>query len=81
MDVYMPRDKMNRSDHRGFGFVTFETQGALARIMTHDGPHQIRCVCSVPPCVGRTAPLTSPTRPDSTVYAGHVCKMDLLVII
>ena len=42
MDVYMPRDKMNRADHRGFGFVTFETQGALARIMTHDQPHQIR---------------------------------------
>lgn len=42
MDVYMPRDKMNRSDHRGFGFVTFETQGALARIMAHDQPHAIR---------------------------------------
>ncbi|KAK9785263.1 hypothetical protein WJX73_006069 [Symbiochloris irregularis] len=42
LDVYMPRDKANRSEHRGFGFVTFETQGALTRIMTYDQPHQIR---------------------------------------
>eukprot|EP00884_Botryococcus_braunii_P011478 jgi/Botrbrau1/20330/Bobra.0006s0011.2 len=41
LDVYMPRDKMNRNEHRGFGFVTFETEGAIARVAAH-GTHQIR---------------------------------------
>jgi hypothetical protein len=43
LDVYMPRDKMNRNEHRGFGFVTFETEGAVARVATH-GTHQIKYV-------------------------------------
>ena len=42
MDVYLPRDKVNRSEHRGFGFVTFETEAAVQRIHSH-GQHQIRC--------------------------------------
>lgn len=42
MDVYLPRDKVNRSEHRGFGFVTFETDGAVLRIHAH-GQHQIKC--------------------------------------
>jgi RNA-binding protein Musashi len=42
MDVYMPRDKVNRAEHRGFGFVTFETEAAVARANAH-GQHQIRC--------------------------------------
>jgi RNA-binding protein Musashi len=41
LDVYMPRDKLNRNEHRGFGFVTFETEGAIARVAAH-GTHQIR---------------------------------------
>lgn len=41
MDVYLPRDKVNRSEHRGFGFVTFETEGAVMRISQH-GQHQIK---------------------------------------
>lgn len=41
LDVYMPKDKMNRNEHRGFGFVTFETEGAIARVAAH-GTHQIR---------------------------------------
>ncbi|KAK9827371.1 hypothetical protein WJX81_002984 [Elliptochloris bilobata] len=41
MDVYMPRDKINRAEHRGFGFVTFETEAAVARVNAH-GQHQIR---------------------------------------
>jgi hypothetical protein len=41
MDVYMPRDKVNRAEHRGFGFVTFETEAAVARANAH-GQHQIR---------------------------------------
>ncbi|KAK9865944.1 hypothetical protein WJX84_000445 [Apatococcus fuscideae] len=41
MDVYMPRDKSNRSEHRGFGFVTFETEAAVHRVATH-GNHQIK---------------------------------------
>lgn len=43
MDVYLPRDKVNRSEHRGFGFVTFETEGAVMRISQH-GQHQIKYV-------------------------------------
>lgn len=38
----MPRDKVNRAEHRGFGFVTFETEAAVARANAH-GQHQIRC--------------------------------------
>eukprot|EP00891_Asterochloris_glomerata_P000126 jgi/Astpho2/126/e_gw1.00004.19.1_t len=41
MDVYMPRDKLNRSEHRGFGFVTFETEAALQRVRSQ-APHQIK---------------------------------------
>lgn len=41
MDVYLPRDKVNRSEHRGFGFVTFETEAAVLRIHAH-GQHQIK---------------------------------------
>ncbi|KAK9815318.1 hypothetical protein WJX72_001599 [[Myrmecia] bisecta] len=41
MDVYMPRDKVNRSEHRGFGFVTFETDAAIQRVASH-GSHQIK---------------------------------------
>ena len=41
MDVYMPRDKNNRAEHRGFGFVTFETEAAVKRIAAH-GAHQIK---------------------------------------
>lgn len=29
MDVFMPRAKENRKGHRGFGFVTFETEAAI----------------------------------------------------
>lgn len=37
----MPRDKHNRHEHRGFGFVTFETEAAVHRVAAH-GLHQIR---------------------------------------
>ena len=37
----MPRDKNNRAEHRGFGFVTFETEAAVKRIAAH-GAHQIK---------------------------------------
>lgn len=52
MDVYMPRDKNNRAEHRGFGFVTFETEAAVKRIAAH-GAHQIkaRCRCKCSPCL------------------------------
>ena len=44
----MPRDKNNRAEHRGFGFVTFETEAAVKRIAAHSGlkmniyPHLLR---------------------------------------
>ena len=41
MDVYMPRDRLNRAEHRGFGFVTFETEAAIIRIASYGG-HMIR---------------------------------------
>jgi RNA recognition motif-containing protein len=41
LDVYLPRDKTNKHDHRGFGFVTFETEGSIYRIVS-SGPHQIK---------------------------------------
>ncbi|KAK2080552.1 hypothetical protein QBZ16_000405 [Prototheca wickerhamii] len=41
LDVYLPRDRVNKRDHRGFGFVTFETDAAIQRVVAH-GPHQIR---------------------------------------
>lgn len=41
MDVYMPRDRMNRTEHRGFGFVTFETEASIIRVASYGG-HIIR---------------------------------------
>lgn len=40
LDVYIPRDKNNKREHRGFGFVTFETEAAVERILAVD-EHQI----------------------------------------
>ena len=34
-------DKNNKREHRGFGFVTFETEAAIQRVVAH-GPHHIR---------------------------------------
>jgi hypothetical protein len=34
-------DKNNKREHRGFGFVTFETEAAIQRVVAH-GPHTIR---------------------------------------
>ena len=53
MDVYMPRDRMNRAEHRGFGFVTFETEAAILRVASYGG-HMIRytgCSCLTHPTV------------------------------
>ena len=52
LDVYLPRDKVMRTEHRGFGFVTFETATALARINAHDQPHQIKCAPPPPQIQG-----------------------------
>lgn len=41
LDVYLPRDKNNKREHRGFGFVTFETEAAIQRVVAH-GPHHIK---------------------------------------
>lgn len=50
----MPRDKSNRSEHRGFGFVTFETEAAVHRVATH-GTHQIRSgLLSIPSLLAHT---------------------------
>jgi len=41
MDVYIPRSKDNKKDHRGFGFVTFETEAAIQRVVSHE-THKIK---------------------------------------
>ena len=35
LDVYLPRDKSNKREHRGFGFVTFETEASIHRVISH----------------------------------------------
>ena len=34
-------DKNNKREHRGFGFVTFETEAAIQRVVAH-GPHHVK---------------------------------------
>ena len=43
LDVYMPRDKVKRTEHRGFGFVTFETAAAIERVALN-APHRIKYI-------------------------------------
>ncbi len=41
MDVYLPKSKDNKGEHRGFGFVTFETEAAIQRVVQH-GTHRLK---------------------------------------
>ncbi len=41
LDVYLPKARDNKSEHRGFGFVTFETEAAIQRVVAN-GPHRLR---------------------------------------
>lgn len=41
MDVYMPKAKDNKAEHRGFGFVTFETEAAIQRVVAA-GTHRLK---------------------------------------
>lgn len=41
LDVYLPKSKDNKLEHRGFGFVTFETDAAVQRVVAQ-GTHKIR---------------------------------------
>eukprot|EP01025_Chloroclados_australasicus_P039245 TRINITY_DN4053_c0_g1_i2.p1 TRINITY_DN4053_c0_g1~~TRINITY_DN4053_c0_g1_i2.p1 ORF type:complete len:503 (+),score=66.84 TRINITY_DN4053_c0_g1_i2:216-1724(+) len=41
LDVYMPKKKDNKKEHRGFGFITFETEASVKRAVSH-GMHRIR---------------------------------------
>jgi RNA recognition motif-containing protein len=41
MDVYMPKSKDNKIEHRGFGFVTFETDAAIKRVVGA-GSHKLK---------------------------------------
>lgn len=41
MDVYLPKAKDNKTEHRGFGFVTFETEAAIQRVVSH-GTHRLK---------------------------------------
>ena len=53
MDVYIPRSRENKKEHRGFGFVTFETEAAIKVTNTQDiglGDRSYKhgCVCREP---------------------------------
>eukprot|EP00210_Caulerpa_lentillifera_P004774 g4558.t1 len=41
MDVYIPRSKENKKEHRGFGFVTFETDASIERTVAQ-GTHTLK---------------------------------------
>lgn len=41
MDVYIPRAKENKKEHRGFGFVTFETEASIKRTVAQ-GTHTLK---------------------------------------
>jgi len=41
MDVYIPRSRENKKEHRGFGFVTFETEAAIKRAISQ-GTHNLK---------------------------------------
>ncbi len=67
----MPRDRMNRAEHRGFGFVTFETEAAIIRVASYGG-HMIRymlravtCMPILTPCLATEACLMSSKVPWS----------------
>lgn len=78
MDVYMPRDKHNRHEHRGFGFVTFETEAAVHRVAAH-GLHQIRgAAVAIDSAVPRRED-TGPMAPVGDVsYPGLAAAMNII---
>lgn len=41
MDVYIPRSRENKKEHRGFGFVTFETETSIKRAISL-GTHNLK---------------------------------------
>eukprot|EP01025_Chloroclados_australasicus_P065315 TRINITY_DN8908_c1_g1_i1.p1 TRINITY_DN8908_c1_g1~~TRINITY_DN8908_c1_g1_i1.p1 ORF type:complete len:512 (-),score=41.64 TRINITY_DN8908_c1_g1_i1:3201-4736(-) len=73
LDVYMPKNKDNKKEHRGFGFVTFETEASIKRVVSH-GMHKIRGAniaidVAVPRKEDALRPLspTSPTSPTGVM--------------
>jgi len=73
LDVYLPRDRVNKREHRGFGFVTFETEASIHRVVTH-GPHYIRgSVIAIDSAVPRQDELvlTIDNSPAVQSYATH----------
>lgn len=70
LDVYIPRDKHNKSEHRGFGFVTFETEAAVERILAVEEHHIAGCAIAVDRAL--------PRQEDSstTVYEGGYAGME-----
>ena len=64
LDVYLPRDKMNKREHRGFGFVTFETEASIQRVVSH-GPHHIKgSVIAIDSAVPRQEEMGMPIDPS-----------------
>lgn len=72
LDVYIPRDKNNKREHRGFGFVTFETEAAVDRILAFDD-HQIHGnVIAVDRALPRQED-TSQSGDQAMAGSGHGC--------
>ncbi|GAB4820792.1 hypothetical protein N2152v2_007838 [Parachlorella kessleri] len=76
MDVYLPRDKNNKREHRGFGFVTFETEAAIQRVVAH-GPHQIKgSIVAIDSAVPRQDEVVLSV--DGTPLGGHAAGAGLV---
>lgn len=70
LDVYLPRDKTNKREHRGFGFVTFETEASIQRVVSH-GPHHIKgSVIAIDSAVPRQEEMVMTIDPSTAGAAG-----------
>lgn len=70
LDVYLPRDKTNKREHRGFGFVTFETEASIQRVVSH-GPHHIKgSVIAIDSAVPRQEEMVMTVDPSTAGAAG-----------
>lgn len=69
LDVYIPRDKHNKREHRGFGFVTFETEAAVERILAVEEHHIAGCAIAVDRALPRQED-SSQTMYEGAMYNG-----------
>jgi RNA-binding protein Musashi len=77
LDVYMPRDRAHRAEHRGFGFVTFETATSLRRVAAASPHTLLGAALAIDTAVPRRedgddsgSASGPPTSPGATVFGG-----------